>query len=83
MQALADYAELMFDLKTELKARDSAVIGFGGSYGERREGVSAPCVYTSSPAIACEALSQPTALMQDPVLRCRSSHDPAAPKSKP
>ena len=33
MQALADYAELIFELKDQLHARDSAVIGFGGSYG--------------------------------------------------
>ena len=32
-QAMADYAELMTELKTELHAEDSAVIGFGGSYG--------------------------------------------------
>ena len=35
-QAMADYAELMTDLKAELHAEDSAVIGFGGSYGEAR-----------------------------------------------
>lgn len=33
-QAMADYAELIFELKAELKAEDSAVVGFGGSYGE-------------------------------------------------
>ncbi len=32
-QAMADYAELMTELKSELHAEDSAVIGFGGSYG--------------------------------------------------
>jgi lysosomal Pro-X carboxypeptidase len=32
-QALADYAELITYLKRELKAEDSAVVGFGGSYG--------------------------------------------------
>lgn len=32
-QAMADYAELVLELKAELKAENSAVIGFGGSYG--------------------------------------------------
>jgi len=32
-QAMADYAHLIFKLKEELGARDSPVIGFGGSYG--------------------------------------------------
>lgn len=32
-QALADYASLISHLKSELQSRDSAVIGFGGSYG--------------------------------------------------
>ena len=32
-QAMADYAELITELKQELHAIDSAVIGFGGSYG--------------------------------------------------
>ncbi|KXZ53845.1 hypothetical protein GPECTOR_6g763 [Gonium pectorale] len=32
-QAMADYAELIWELKDEYDARDSAVIGFGGSYG--------------------------------------------------
>ncbi len=32
-QAMADYAELITELKHELHATDSAVIGFGGSYG--------------------------------------------------
>ena len=32
-QAMADYAELITELKQELHAADSAVIGFGGSYG--------------------------------------------------
>lgn len=32
-QAMADYAELVIALKSELKAERSAVIGFGGSYG--------------------------------------------------
>ena len=32
-QAMADYAELMTELRTELRAEASAVIGFGGSYG--------------------------------------------------
>ena len=32
-QAMADYAELIFDLKASLKAESSPVIGFGGSYG--------------------------------------------------
>jgi len=32
-QAMADYAELIMKLKGELKAEDSPVIGFGGSYG--------------------------------------------------
>ena len=30
---MADYAELITALKSELKAESSAVIGFGGSYG--------------------------------------------------
>ena len=30
---MADYAELVTALKSELKAERSAVIGFGGSYG--------------------------------------------------
>ena len=33
LQAMADYAELITDLKAELGAKDSAVISFGGSYG--------------------------------------------------
>ncbi len=33
-QAMADYAELLFELKDTLKAESSPVIGFGGSYGE-------------------------------------------------
>lgn len=33
-QAMADYAELIFELKNTLKAEDSPVIGFGGSYGK-------------------------------------------------
>ncbi|KAG2492517.1 hypothetical protein HYH03_009182 [Edaphochlamys debaryana] len=32
-QALADYAELIWEIKEEYDAHDSAVIGFGGSYG--------------------------------------------------
>ena len=33
-QAMADYAELITELKHDLGATTSAVIGFGGSYGE-------------------------------------------------
>jgi lysosomal Pro-X carboxypeptidase len=36
-QAMADYAELITELKADLRAEDSAVIGFGGSYGELSE----------------------------------------------
>lgn len=32
-QAMADYAELLFELKDTLHAESSPVIGFGGSYG--------------------------------------------------
>lgn len=32
-QAMADYAELITELKHDLHAESSAVIGFGGSYG--------------------------------------------------
>lgn len=32
-QAMADYAELLFEVKDTLKAQSSPVIGFGGSYG--------------------------------------------------
>ena len=32
-QAMADYAQLVMELKEEYGAQDSAVIGFGGSYG--------------------------------------------------
>ena len=32
-QAMADYAELLTELKAELHAENSPVIGFGGSYG--------------------------------------------------
>ncbi len=34
-QAMADYAELITELKHDLGAKSSAIIGFGGSYGER------------------------------------------------
>ena len=34
-QAMADYAELITELKHDLGAKSSAVIGFGGSYGKR------------------------------------------------
>lgn len=34
LQALADYAVLLTHLKSDLQSRNSAVIGFGGSYGE-------------------------------------------------
>ena len=37
-QAMADYAELIFELKETLKAQSSPVIGFGGSYGK-------PCIF--------------------------------------
>ena len=37
---MADYAELIFELKDTLKAENSPVIGFGGSYGENRDFVS-------------------------------------------
>jgi lysosomal Pro-X carboxypeptidase len=33
-QAMADYAVLIGEIKAELHAHDSAVIGFGGSYGD-------------------------------------------------
>ena len=33
-QAMADYAEVIMELKEEFQAEGSAVIGFGGSYGE-------------------------------------------------
>lgn len=35
-QAMADYAELVMELKADLGAESSAVIGFGGSYGEHK-----------------------------------------------
>ena len=33
-QAMADYAELITELKRDLQAETSAIIGFGGSYGD-------------------------------------------------
>ena len=33
-QAMVDYAELISELKKDLKAEGSPVLGFGGSYGE-------------------------------------------------
>lgn len=34
-QAMADYVEVLYELKDQYNATDSAVIGFGGSLGER------------------------------------------------
>lgn len=45
MQALADYAELIVALEDKLSSPDSAVIGFGGSYGE-------PC-HEAAAALLC------------------------------
>ena len=36
MQALADYAQLILDLKKNLSAENSPVIAMGGSYGGSR-----------------------------------------------
>ncbi len=43
-QAMADYAELITELKHDLGAKTSAVIGFGGSYGEPSSGHCQRCI---------------------------------------
>lgn len=60
-QAMADYAELILELKDTLNdAKDSPVIGFGGSYGtfSSLPSPSHSCTTTSLPACApsCSAV---------------------------